>query len=395
LGAQVHQLAALVHGRLEQLRAHQHAALEQSDAELQQLLLDWYVEHAARAAGGDPAGQLAAAREYKNAELLAYCHAALMHIATQIRAYEYLFLKDYTGLDLERLRSRRMSGGEYLQFLEKATSGLQTAFVAAASDSTNAGGTCFSHATFELVELPAAAKSFVETGILTLDIPLPPESSYYGVIFVDVRAFLVGLPAGIASVKVNLVKAGSSSFKDEDGRLHRFTHDETTPAIQFSYDSNTCAVGSSSDPRLAGGNRGSVASSLGTTLHPLYTRFASIFGASISETRMRPNPRWEPRGHPHPLLALRHLEARGPEPRGARPRQGHRRPLRVRSAPQARKLWHQRRLLQQRWRLHPTAGGPCMHGGRLETEVTSAGAPARGATQRRRRSEAVHQFRGV
>jgi hypothetical protein len=37
---------------------------------------------------------------------------------------------------------------------------------------------------------------------------------------------------------------------------------------------------------------GSVALSLCTTAHPLYTGFANIFGASISETTMRPNPRW-------------------------------------------------------------------------------------------------------
>ena len=36
---------------------------------------------------------------------------------------------------------------------------------------------------------------------------------------------------------------------------------------------------------------GSVALSLCTTAHPLYTRIASIFGASTSEAIMRPNPR--------------------------------------------------------------------------------------------------------
>ena len=36
---------------------------------------------------------------------------------------------------------------------------------------------------------------------------------------------------------------------------------------------------------------GSVALSLCTTAHPLHTRFANIFGASVPETTMRPNPR--------------------------------------------------------------------------------------------------------
>jgi hypothetical protein len=38
-------------------------------------------------------------------------------------------------------------------------------------------------------------------------------------------------------------------------------------------------------------SQGAVAFSLCTTAHPLYTRFANIFGASISETTIRPNPR--------------------------------------------------------------------------------------------------------
>jgi hypothetical protein len=36
---------------------------------------------------------------------------------------------------------------------------------------------------------------------------------------------------------------------------------------------------------------GSVALSLRTTAHPLHTRFTDIFGTSVSEATMRPNPR--------------------------------------------------------------------------------------------------------
>ena len=43
--------------------------------------------------------------------------------------------------------------------------------------------------------------------------------------------------------------------------------------------------------------------SLCTIAHPFYTKFASIFGASLSETTMRPNPRWAAAGCPIvPLL---------------------------------------------------------------------------------------------
>jgi hypothetical protein len=148
-----------------------------------------------------------------------------------------------------------MSGGEYVQFLVKSETDLQTAFDDAADDFTNTGGACYSHTTFELRELPAAVERFVKTGTLSLDIALPHDSNYFGVTFDDVRVFLVGLPPGISSsVNINLVKAGSSTFKDEAGRLRRFTHDETKPAIQFSYDGTSCAVLSTSDSRLVGGN---------------------------------------------------------------------------------------------------------------------------------------------
>ena len=36
-----------------------------------------------------------------------------------------------------------------------------------------------------------------------------------------------------------------------------------------------------------------VALSLCTTVHPFYTKFAKILGASISETTIRPNPRYK------------------------------------------------------------------------------------------------------
>ena len=38
---------------------------------------------------------------------------------------------------------------------------------------------------------------------------------------------------------------------------------------------------------------------LDNTAHPLHTRFANIFGASIYEATMRPNPRWDGAGGYH------------------------------------------------------------------------------------------------
>jgi hypothetical protein len=52
------------------------------------------------------------------------------------------------------------------------------------------------------------------------------------------------------------------------------------------------AATASIDPRFS---PGSVALSLCAATHPLYTRFTNVFGASISETAMRPNPRFSQR----------------------------------------------------------------------------------------------------
>jgi hypothetical protein len=62
--------------------------------------------------------------------------------------------------------------------------------------------------------------------------------------------------------------------------------------VRPGYDPKTEAVG-------VGYTQGSAALSLCTAAHSLYTIFANIFGASvsaISETTVRPNPRYTPEG---------------------------------------------------------------------------------------------------
>jgi hypothetical protein len=64
---------------------------------------------------------------------------------------------------------------------------------------------------------------------------------------------------------------------------------------------------------IMGQELGSVSLSLCTTAHPLYTRFTNIFGASISEATMRPNPRQE---QTEPLARLDEAELLGGFSRG-------------------------------------------------------------------------------
>ena len=57
-----------------------------------------------------------------------------------------------------------------------------------------------------------------------------------------------------SAITIDLTKAGTSVFRDEYGQEQRFTHDETTPAIRFSYDPADCSPRSNSDGRLQSGN---------------------------------------------------------------------------------------------------------------------------------------------
>ena len=108
--------------------------------------------------------------------------------------------------------------GELRDAVVQVETDLQTAFINAASRFNNAGESLFAGVSFELAEMPTARQHFVETGELTLTIPLPPESNYYGVTFSDVRVFLVNLPAaGRTPITIDLVKAGGSDFKDDTG----------------------------------------------------------------------------------------------------------------------------------------------------------------------------------
>eukprot|EP01045_Picozoa_sp_COSAG04_P012208 COSAG04_NODE_814_length_10091_cov_7.591873_9_plen_1027_part_00 len=254
---EVRQLVTLIRSKLEQTRSYYEAALSKHDSEQRRDLLG---RRAARASQlveqeQDRAAQLAATRDFFDAKLRAYSHIGLQYVIQEARAYEYLFLQPYTGLDLDRLRGARMSGSEYQRFVAEAEADLQAAFSRTASQFNNGGSQSSGGLTFELADLPASQATFAQTGEITLSISLPVDSDYYGVTFSDVRVFLVGLPAaGRTPVTINMIKAGTSVFKDQRGDKFRFTHDETNPPLRFVYDADRCTPMSSSDGQLLSGN---------------------------------------------------------------------------------------------------------------------------------------------
>eukprot|EP01043_Picozoa_sp_COSAG02_P005432 COSAG02_NODE_147_length_33939_cov_6.689539_7_plen_1476_part_00 len=254
---ELRQLTTLTRSKLEQMRAYYMAALSKRVNEEQRDLLGRRAERASQlvADEADAVAQLGITQGFLDAKLRAYSHVGLQYVIQGARAYEYLFLEPYTGLDLDRLRSAPISGSEYYDFVTQAETDLQSTFTRTASRFNNAGGSTYASTVFTLADLPAAQANFARTGEITLSISMPSESNYYGVTFSDVRAFLVGLPTrGRTPVTIDLVKKGTSVFKDARGDTHRFTHDDTNPPLRFIYEAQTCATISTSDGQLQSGN---------------------------------------------------------------------------------------------------------------------------------------------
>ena len=254
---EVRQVVTLIRSKLEQTRAYYQAAMSKQDNERQRNLLGRRAQRAAQlvAEETDVEAQLAMTQEFLDTKLRAYSHVGLQYVIQEARAYEYLFLQPYTDLNLDRLRSARMTGSQYNDFVAQAETDLQTAFTRTARQFNNVGSSTLASTLFQLVDLPAAREAFIQTGEITLDIALPHDSRYYGVTFSDARAFLVGLPtSGRTPVTIDLVKGGSSVFKDQRGDMHRFTHRATTPPLSFLYDADSCTAMSTSDPRVQSGN---------------------------------------------------------------------------------------------------------------------------------------------
>jgi hypothetical protein len=130
--------------------------------------------------------------------------------------------------------------------------------------------------------------------------------------------------------------------------------------------------------------------SLCTTAHPLYNRIVNIFGTSISETTMRPNPRLGRRG-----TARRRARTRRrcwPSALRTSGRRGRRAPSREKT-PRWPRIWAKVSLLQlylhrKAWaNLHRLGQpNPCFGSQRLRTAGgagrAAAGAPARAALAR-------------
>merc|ERR1712127_832234 len=121
-----------------------------------------------------------------------------------------------------------MSGQEFRRYVLQAQADLQQAFSTALSQDNNGGSSCSGGTTIALSTLGVERASLVQSGELTVNIPLPNGTSFVGTTFSDVRVFLVApSPAADGSpvLSVEATKAGSSVLLDRHGVVRRFAHE--------------------------------------------------------------------------------------------------------------------------------------------------------------------------
>jgi hypothetical protein len=177
-----------------------------------------------------------------DAKVRGYSHVQLQYLLEQARAVEYLFLTDFRGIDLDILRSKRLSATEYQHFLSEAHLQLTQHFSRAAQTYSQGRTQKTSHTTIALADIPAQRDQFATTGALTVSLTPPVGTSYYDVTFKDVSVYLVGLkPSAQQTVTINLVRGGALTFIDGRNHTRRFTTKANTQSpMQCSYDSRTC-----------------------------------------------------------------------------------------------------------------------------------------------------------
>ena len=159
---EVRQVVTLIRSKLEQTRAYYQAAVSKHDNERQRDLLGRRAQRASQlaAAETEAAAQLATTQEFLDAKLRAYSHVGLQYVIQEARAYEYLFLQPYTGLNLGQLLSAPMTGSQYYDYVVQAETDLQTAFTRAARQFTNGGSSTFASTAFQLADLPRGSGGF-------------------------------------------------------------------------------------------------------------------------------------------------------------------------------------------------------------------------------------------
>jgi hypothetical protein len=260
---QLRQLMSLIRSKIDQTRSYYQVAVTKADSEQQRDLL---IRRTNRTQQLVQRHQDAiAVNEYAEAALDSkirrHANIAFQYLMREVRAYEYLSLATYDGLSQHTpdlvTGFPKMSTTEYWQNIKDAHRELDTANDARIISDNVQGNSQTAGTTFLLRDMPTVREKFLQTGEITLSIPLPERSNYFGVTFSDVRAYLVGYqPLGDTDAVLHLRKGGTSTFKNSGGKTLQFTH-ALEYEYGFRYEASRCESLSTSDPRLrSAGDRG-------------------------------------------------------------------------------------------------------------------------------------------
>eukprot|EP01045_Picozoa_sp_COSAG04_P011047 COSAG04_NODE_698_length_11049_cov_9.441370_2_plen_2967_part_00 len=241
---ELQHLAAMARSKVDLLRASCAAALATQNFVVHQAGLT-AVARASKSYRGAirPAAHHGIDLEYKSRLL----SIELLHIlSNEIRVYESLLLTDY-AFDESTAHKHYLTGRALHVLFQQAEARLYESFIGAATNDDSCAATCVSYTQFELDQLSAERDNFVRTGQLMLSIPLPSETSYWGVTWTGLRVFLIGRSPGQMDMVTS--QLGTSMFLDQDGLPRRFTHEPSdlgghgwSPQHSFTFDGGNCGV---------------------------------------------------------------------------------------------------------------------------------------------------------
>ena len=247
------QLVLLVESKLSMLTNFFKSVVAREEANVIQLLLERQFSRAQQAQQNSKGSDQVAV--YVDSQLRNKCYTALKLLIAQTEAIAYHTLSLEPGLQamLQQLMQHRLSPLEPNAGYGRLLSDFHNVLLQRWQRQQNYVSTmsCYSGPTFQLDPNSLEYAAFVQTGVLTVEVPLPANTIYYGVTMSDVQIFVVGAAATHGSLVVTAAKTGTSAFLDDAGDEWRFTHQPTDPPFEFQYEVGSCRVLSSSDRRLS------------------------------------------------------------------------------------------------------------------------------------------------
>ena len=187
------ELFSMIRQKIKLMKDFYQAKLAAQDQQMVQDLLSNRIAQAERDASEleQDAGE---ARAVLNAQLRSEQLLAAQLLMSQIRAYEFMFLTDYsnTALFLDNLRRARLNPNDMLTVLEDTQMDLTAQWSSQTQARDNCGTAFCSTVEISLADLPGTA--FAETGSVTLSIQPPEDPGYSHLVYEGTpHVFLMGL----------------------------------------------------------------------------------------------------------------------------------------------------------------------------------------------------------